>query len=47
MTLLERMFLVAGHDGFIVITYPILPWCSVCLLGVAYGHVVRADPGEP
>ena len=46
MTLLERMFLVAGHDGFIVITYPILPWFSVCLLGVAYGHVVRADPGR-
>jgi uncharacterized membrane protein len=44
MTLLERMFLVAGHDGFIVITYPVLPWLSVCLFGVAYGHAIRTHP---
>ena len=44
MSLLELMFLVAGHGGFIVITYPILPWFCVCLFGVAYGHAVRADP---
>lgn len=44
VTLLEHLFLIPGHDSFLVITYPILPWFSVCLLGVAYGHAVRANP---
>jgi len=43
MTQLERIFLVAGHDGFLLVNYPILPWLSVCLLGIAYGHLVVAD----
>jgi uncharacterized membrane protein len=46
MTVLENMFLIAGHDSYIVITYPILPWFSVCLLGVAYGHAIRANPAR-
>ncbi len=43
MTQLERIFLVAGHDGFLLVNYPILPWLSVSLFGIAYGHLVVAD----
>lgn len=43
MTQFERIFLVAGHDGILLVNYPILPWLSVCLLGVAFGHLARAD----
>ncbi len=44
MSYLERIFLVAGQDGFLLVNYPILPWFSVCLLGIAYGHLVKAEP---
>lgn len=44
MSALERLFLVAGHDGFLIVLYPILPWLPVCLFGIAYGHLVKANP---
>jgi uncharacterized membrane protein len=46
MNQLERIFLVAGHDGYLLVNYPILPWLSVCLFGIAYGHLTRADPAR-
>lgn len=43
MSLLERLFLVAGHDQFLINNYPFLPWFPVCLFGIAYGHWLKAD----
>ncbi|MBT4523119.1 MAG: DUF1624 domain-containing protein [Halieaceae bacterium] len=40
---LSRLLLVAGQDGFLVVNYPLLPWLSVCLFGVAYGGALRAN----
>ncbi len=39
-----RFLFVAGQEGPAVINYPVLPWFSVCLLGIAYGHAVRSAP---
>lgn len=43
MSLFERLFLVAGHDQFLINNYPFLPWFPVCLFGVAYGHWIKTD----
>jgi uncharacterized membrane protein len=41
---LWRLLLVAGQEGFLVVNYPLLPWLAVCLLGIAYGTALRANP---
>jgi uncharacterized membrane protein len=43
MSVIARLLLVAGHDGFLIVVYPILPWLPVCLFGIAYGHYVKRD----
>jgi uncharacterized membrane protein len=44
MNAAERLFFVPGHDGILMVMYPILPWVPVCLFGMAYGHAVKANP---
>jgi hypothetical protein len=40
---LIRLLLVAGHDGFLFVIYPIAPWFGVCLLGIAFGIAIQRD----
>jgi len=44
MGIVMRFLFVAGQEGPIVMNYPVAPWLSVCLFGIAYGHAVRAAP---
>lgn len=39
-----RILLVAGQTGHAAVLYPLLPWLGVCLIGVALGGGLRADP---
>jgi uncharacterized membrane protein len=43
---LWRLLLIAGHDGFLMVVYPVLPWFGVSLLGIGYGHWLERDPGR-
>lgn len=39
-----RVLLVAGQTGHALITYPVLPWLGVCLLGCSMGAALRRTP---
>jgi uncharacterized membrane protein len=40
----SRILLVAGQTGHALISYPVLPWLAVCLLGGALGTALRRAP---
>ncbi len=37
-----HVLLIAGHVDRLIVMYPIAPWFGVCMLGIAYGHALRA-----
>ena len=42
--LTARLLLVAGQTDFLIVIYPVAPWLGVSLLGMAWGHAIRASP---
>src|SRR5688572_17278772 len=43
---MTRFLLVPGRTGVMQVYYPILPWCGVAVLGVAFGQLVKEDPAR-
>ena len=40
---LERLFYIPGRTGVMMVTYPILPWLGLTLLGVVLGRSLEAN----
>lgn len=43
LPLWERLLFAPGRTGMVQVFYPLLPWCGVAALGVAFGHEVRRE----
>lgn len=42
-SIVQRMLLIAGQTGPVIVTYPILPWLGICGLGIAIGRGLIAN----
>lgn len=41
-----RFLFVPGRTGMMQVYYPIIPWCGVAALGVAFGQLLLKDPAR-
>lgn len=41
---IERLLLIPGRTGMMQVFYPVIPWCGVAALGVAFGQILQRDP---
>jgi uncharacterized membrane protein len=42
----ERLLLVAGQSGAVLVVYPVVPWLAPICLGILLGRALRRDPGR-
>jgi uncharacterized membrane protein len=40
----QRLLLIPGHSGFLMVLYPLIPWFALAGLGVLFARALRRDP---